>query len=210
MTRARLTLAPGVTGPIKIPDMGFILRLGEVKWADELAIRESVCVAALIHAGKIRVSYEQKVLKPMSNPPPPKPSVPSVMLSRPQRVATPSSSPATSQSTVDVDKLAQAVAAQIQVRPAVAPDAELLAALIEKAVTQALSRVTVATGTVQAAASASDEPVYIPSGIVGGDTVEIKTTAGVSDATDLADAAKALKAAGRPKRMRKQENGEDQ
>lgn len=209
MTRARLTLAPGVTGPIKIPDMGFILRLGEVKWADEPATRESVCVAALIHAGKIRVSYEQKVLKPMSNPPP-KPSVPSVTLSRPQRVATPSPSPATSQSTVDVDKLAQAVAAQIQVRPAVAPDAELLAALIEKAVTQALSRVTVATGTVQAAASASDEPVYIPSGIVGGDTVEIKTTAGVSDATDLADAAKALKAAGRPKRMRKQENGEDQ
>lgn len=207
MTRARLVLAPGVAGPVEVPDLNLVLRLGEVKWTGESAARESACLTALIQAGKIRVSYEQKVLKPMSNPPP-KPTVPSVTLSRPQRaVSPPTSAPASI--AVDVDKLAQAVAAQIQARPAT-PDAELLAALIEKAVTQALSRMPVGAGqTAAVAASVADEPVYIPSGIVGVDPVEIKTTAGVSDATDLADAAKALKAAGRPKRVRKQEHGEE-
>jgi cell division protein FtsN len=82
MVEARLTLANGVTSPISIPDLGLILRLGEVRWADEQRARKSICVEALIRAGKIRVSYERRNKKPMSNPTP-KPSIHSVTMSRP-------------------------------------------------------------------------------------------------------------------------------
>ena len=97
-----------MTSPIRIPDLGLILRLGEVRWADEKRVRKSICVEALISAGKIRVSYERRNKKPMSNPTP-KPSIHAVTMSRPAtRVLTVAGAP--SAPSVDVEKLAAAVA----------------------------------------------------------------------------------------------------
>lgn len=218
MVEARLTLANGVTSPISIPDLGLILRLGEVRWTDEQRARKSICVEALIRAGKIRVSYERRSKKPMSNPTP-KPSMHSITMTRPSnRVLT--AAPATpSAPSVDVEKLAAAVAnamaAQVQVQPA-QPDTTLLASMIERAVESAMAKVSISVtgsgaGVVTQAAvmNGPEEPVYIPSNIVGDKPVDIKTTAGVSDASGLDDAARALKAVNRPKRVRKQDNGEE-
>lgn len=216
MVEARLTLANGVTSPISIPDLGLILRLGEVRWADEQRARKSICVEALIRAGKIRVSYERRSKKPMSNPTP-KPSMHSITMTRPSnRVLT--AAPATpSAPAVDVEKLAAAVANAMaaQVQPA-QPDTTLLASMIERAVESAMAKVSISVagsgaGVVTQAAvmNGPEEPVYIPSKIVGDKPVDIKTTAGVSDASGLDDAARALKAVNRPKRVRKQDNGEE-
>lgn len=216
MVEARLTLANGVTSPINIPDLGLKLQLGEVHWADEQRARKSVCVEALIRAGKIRVSYERRNKKPMSNPTP-KPSMHSITMTRPSnRVLT--AAPATpSAPAVDVEKLAAAVAnamaAQVQVQPA-QPDTALLASMIERAVESAMAKVSVTVASAGSVTQATvmggpEEPVYIPSNIVGDKPVDIKTTAGVSDASGLDDAARALKAVNRPKRVRKQDNGEE-
>lgn len=215
MVEARLTLANGVTSPISIPDLGLILRLGEVRWTDEQRARKSVCVEALIRAGKIRVSYERRNKKPMSNPTP-KPSIHSVTMTRPAtRVLTAANAP--SAPSVDVEKLAAAVANAMaaQVQPA-QPDTTLLASMIERAVESAMAKVSISVagsgaGVVTQAAvmNGPEEPVYIPSNIVGDKPVDIKTTAGVSDASGLDDAARALKAVNRPKRVRKQDNGEE-
>ena len=215
MVEARLTLANGVTSSINIPDLGLILRLGEVRWADEQRVRKSICVEALISAGKIRVSYERRNKKPMSNPTP-KPSIHSVTMSRPAtRVLTAAGAP--SAPSVDVEKLAAAVASAMaaQVQPA-QPDTTLLASMIERAVESAMAKVSISVagsgaGVVTQAAvmNGPEEPMYIPSNIVGDKPVDIKTTAGVSDASGLDDAARALKAVNRPKRVRKQDNGEE-
>ena len=215
MIEARITLANGVTSPIRIPDLGLILRLGEVRWADEKRVRKSICVEALIRAGKIRVSYERRNKKPMSNPTP-KPSIHSVTMTRPAtRVLTVAGAP--SAPSVDVEKLAAAVASAMaaQVQPA-QPDTTLLASMIERAVESAMAKVSISVagsgaGVVTQAAvmNGPEEPVYIPSNIVGDKPVDIKTTAGVSDASGLDDAARALKAVNRPKRVRKQDNGEE-
>jgi hypothetical protein len=215
MIEARITLANGVTSPIRIPDLGLILRLGEVRWADEQRVRKSICVEALISAGKIRVSYERRNKKPMSNPTP-KPSIHAVTMSRPAtRVLTVAGAP--SAPSVDVEKLAAAVASAMaaQVQPA-QPDTTLLALMIERAVESAMAKVSISVagsgaGVVTQAAvmNGPEEPVYIPSNIVGDKPVDIKTTAGVSDASGLDDAARALKAVNRPKRVRKQDNGEE-
>lgn len=215
MVEARLTLANGVTSPISIPDLGLILRLGEVRWSDEQRARKSICVEALIRAGKIRVSYERRNKKPMSNPTP-KPSIHAVTMSRPAtRVLTAAGAP--SAPAVDVEKLAAAVANAMaaQVQPA-QPDTTLLASMIERAVESAMAKVSISVagsgaGVVTQAAvmNGPEEPVYIPSNIVGDKPVDIKTTAGVSDASGLDDAARALKAVNRPKRVRKQDNGEE-
>ena len=215
MIEARLTLANGVTSPIRIPDLGLILRLGEVRWADEKRVRKSICVEALIRAGKIRVSYERRNKKPMSNPTP-KPSIHAVTMSRPAtRVLTVAGAP--SAPSVDVEKLAAAVASAMaaQVQPA-QPDTTLLASMIERAVESAMAKVSISVagsgaGVVTQAAvmNGPEEPMYIPSNIVGDKPVDIKTTAGVSDASGLDDAARALKAVNRPKRVRKQDNGEE-
>jgi hypothetical protein len=211
MIEARLTLANGVTSPINIPDLGLILRLGEVRWVDERSVRNSVCVGALINAGKIRVSYERRSKKPMSNPTP-KPSMHAVTMSRPTNRVLTASAPA-----VDVEKLAAAVANAMaaQVQPA-QPDTTLLASMIERAVESAMSKVSISVAgssagaiTQAIVANGPDEPMYIPSNIVGDKSVDIKTTAGVSDASGLDDAARALKAVNRPKRVRKQDNGEE-
>jgi len=218
MVEARLTLANGVTSSINIPDLGLILRLGEVRWADEQRVRKSICVEALISAGKIRVSYERRNKKPMSNPTP-KPSIHAVTMSRPAtRVLTVAGAPsAPSAPSVDVEKLAAAVASAMaaQVQPA-QPDTTLLASMIERAVESAMAKVSISVagsgaGVVTQAAvmNGPEEPVYIPSNIVGDKPVDIKTTAGVSDASGLDDAARALKAVNRPKRVRKQDNGEE-
>ena len=213
MVEARITLAPGES-LARIPDIGLILRLGEVRWADERVVRGSVCVDALIRAGKIRVSYERRNKKPMSNPTP-KPSIHTVTMTRPsQRVL--SAVPVHAAPAVDVEKLAAAVAsamaAQVQPQPA-QPDAALLASMIERAVESAMAKVSITVaGTGVATTTVThgpDEPVYIPSNIVGDKTVDIKTTAGVSDASGLDDAARALKSVNRPKRVRKQDNGEE-
>ncbi len=214
MVEARITLAPGES-LVSIPDMGLILRLGEVRWADERVVRGSVCVDALIRAGKIRVSYERRNKKPMSNPTP-KPSIHAVTMTRPsQRVL--SAVPVHAAPAVDVEKLAAAVAsamaAQVQPQPA-QPDAALLASMIERAVESAMAKVSITVAGTGVAATTTvthgpDEPVYIPSNIVGDKTVDIKTTAGVSDASGLDDAARALKSVNRPKRVRKQDNGEE-
>ena len=221
MVEARLTLANGVTSPIRIPDLGLILRLGEVRWADEQRARKSVCVEALIRAGKIRVSYERRNKKPMSNPTP-KPSIHSVTMTRPAtRVLTVAGAPsAPSAPSVDVEKLAAAVAsamaAQVQPAQPAQPDTTLLASMIERAVESAMAKVSISVagsgaGVVTQAAvmNGPEEPMYIPSNIVGDKPVDIKTTAGVSDASGLDDAARALKAVNRPKRVRKQDNGEE-
>jgi hypothetical protein len=215
MIEARITLANGVTSPIRIPDLGLILRLGEVRWADEKRARKSICVEALIRAGKIRVSYERRNKKPMSNPTP-KPSIHSVTMTRPAtRVLTVAGAP--SAPSVDVEKLAAAVASAMaaQVQPA-QPDTTLLALMIERAVESAMAKVSISVagsgaGVVTQAAvmNGPEEPMYIPSNIVGDKPVDIKTTAGVSDASGLDDAARALKAVNRPKRVRKQDNGEE-
>jgi hypothetical protein len=215
MIEARITLANGVTSPIRIPDLGLILRLGEVRWADEKRVRKSICVEALISAGKIRVSYERRNKKPMSNPTP-KPSIHAVTMSRPAtRVLTVAGAP--SAPSVDVEKLAAAVAsamaAQVQPQPA-QPDAALLASMIERAVESAMAKVSITVAGTGVATTTTvthgpDEPVYIPSNIVGDKTVDIKTTAGVSDASGLDDAARALKSVNRPKRVRKQDNDEE-
>ena len=215
MIEARITLANGVTSPIRIPDLGLILRLGEVRWADEKRVRKSICVEALIRAGKIRVSYERRNKKPMSNPTP-KPSIHSVTMTRPAtRVLTAAGAP--SAPSMDVEKLAAAVASAMaaQVQPA-QPDTTLLASMIERAVESAMAKVSISVagsgaGVVTQAAvmNGPEEPVYIPSNIVGDKPVDIKTTAGVSDASGLDDAARALKAVNRPKRVRKQDNGEE-
>jgi hypothetical protein len=215
MIEARITLANGVTSPIRIPDLGLILRLGEVRWADEKRVRKSICVEALISAGKIRVSYERRNKKPMSNPTP-KPSIHAVTMSRPAtRVLTAAGAP--SAPSVDVEKLAAAVANAMaaQVQPA-QPDTTLLASMIERAVESAMAKVSISVagsgaGVVTQAAvmNGPEEPMYIPSNIVGDKPVDIKTTAGVSDASGLDDAARALKAVNRPKRVRKQDNGEE-
>ena len=218
MIEARITLANGVTSPIRIPDLGLILRLGEVRWADEKRVRKSICVEALIRAGKIRVSYERRNKKPMSNPTP-KPSIHSVTMTRPAtRVLTVAGAPsAPSAPSVDVEKLAAAVASAMaaQVQPA-QPDTTLLASMIERAVESAMAKVSISVagsgaGVVTQAAvmNGPEEPMYIPSNIVGDKPVDIKTTAGVSDASGLDDAARALKAVNRPKRVRKQDNGEE-
>ena len=218
MVEARLTLANGVTSSINIPDLGLILRLGEVRWADEQRVRKSICVEALISAGKIRVSYERRNKKPMSNPTP-KPSIHSVTMSRPAtRVLTAAGAP--SAPSVDVEKLAAAVAnamaAQVQPAQPAQPDTTLLASMIERAVESAMAKVSISVagsgaGVVTQAAvmNGPEEPMYIPSNIVGDKPVDIKTTAGVSDASGLDDAARALKAVNRPKRVRKQDNGEE-
>jgi hypothetical protein len=118
---------------------------------------------------------------------------------------------------VDVEKLAAAVAsamaAQVQPQPA-QPDAALLASMIERAVESAMAKVSITVAGTGVATTTTvthgpDEPVYIPSNIVGDKTVDIKTTAGVSDASGLDDAARALKSVNRPKRVRKQDNGEE-
>ena len=215
MIEARITLANGVTSPIRIPDLGLILRLGEVRWADEKRVRKSICVEALISAGKIRVSYERRNKKPMSNPTP-KPSIHSVTMTRPAtRVLTAAGAP--SAPSMDVEKLAAAVASAMaaQVQPA-QPDTTLLASMIERAVESAMAKVSISVagsgaGVVTQAAvmNGPEEPMYIPSNIVGDKPVDIKTTAGVSDASGLDDAARALKAVNRPKRVRKQDNGEE-
>jgi hypothetical protein len=216
MIEARITLANSVTSPIRIPDLGLILRLGEVRWADEKRVRKSICVEALISAGKIRVSYERRNKKPMSNPTP-KPSIHAVTMTRPsQRVL--SAVPVHAAPAVDVEKLAAAVAsamaAQVQPQPA-QPDAALLASMIERAVESAMAKVSITVAGTGVATTTTtvthgpDEPVYIPSNIVGDKTVDIKTTAGVSDASGLDDAARALKSVNRPKRVRKQDNGEE-
>jgi hypothetical protein len=215
MIEARIALANGVTSPIRIPDLGLILRLGEVRWADEQRVRKSICVEALISAGKIRVSYERRNKKPMSNPTP-KPSIHAVTMSRPAtRVLTVAGAP--SAPSVDVEKLAAAVASAMaaQVQPA-QPDTTLLASMIERAVESAMAKVSISVagsgaGVVTQAAvmNGPEEPMYIPSNIVGDKPVDIKTTAGVSDASGLDDAARALKAVNRPKRVRKQDNGEE-
>lgn len=215
MIEARITLANGVTSPTRIPDLGLILRLGEVRWADEKRVRKSICVEALISAGKIRVSYERRNKKPMSNPTP-KPSIHSVTMTRPAtRVLTVAGAP--SAPSVDVEKLAAAVASAMaaQVQPA-QPDTTLLASMIERAVESAMAKVSISVagsgaGVVTQAAvmNGPEEPMYIPSNIVGDKPVDIKTTAGVSDASGLDDAARALKAVNRPKRVRKQDNGEE-
>ena len=218
MIEARITLANGVTSPIRIPDLGLILRLGEVRWADEKRVRKSICVEALIRAGKIRVSYERRNKKPMSNPTP-KPSIHSVTMTRPAtRVLTVAGAP--SAPSVDVEKLAAAVAsamaAQVQPAQPAQPDTTLLASMIERAVESAMAKVSISVagsgaGVVTQAAvmNGPEEPMYIPSNIVGDKPVDIKTTAGVSDASGLDDAARALKAVNRPKRVRKQDNGEE-
>lgn len=218
MVEARLTLANGVTSSINIPDLGLILRLGEVRWADEQRVRKSICVEALISAGKIRVSYERRNKKPMSNPTP-KPSIHAVTMSRPAtRVLTVAGAP--SAPSVDVEKLAAAVAsamaAQVQPAQPAQPDTTLLASMIERAVESAMAKVSISVagsgaGVVTQAAvmNGPEEPMYIPSNIVGDKPVDIKTTAGVSDASGLDDAARALKAVNRPKRVRKQDNGEE-
>ena len=218
MIEARITLANGVTSPIRIPDLGLILRLGEVRWADEKRVRKSICVEALISAGKIRVSYERRNKKPMSNPTP-KPSIHAVTMSRPAtRVLTVAGAP--SAPSVDVEKLAAAVAsamaAQVQSAQPAQPDTTLLASMIERAVESAMAKVSISVagsgaGVVTQAAvmNGPEEPMYIPSNIVGDKPVDIKTTAGVSDASGLDDAARALKAVNRPKRVRKQDNGEE-
>lgn len=214
MVEARITLAPGES-LVRIPDIGLILRLGEVRWADERVVRGSVCVDALIRAGKIRVSYERRNKKPMSNPTP-KPSIHAVTMTRPSQRAL-SAVPVHAAPAVDVEKLAAAVAsamaAQAQPQPA-QPDAALLASMIERAVESAMAKVTVTVAGTGVATTTTvthgpDEPVYIPSNIVGDKTVDIKTTAGVSDASGLDDAARALKSVNRPKRVRKQDNGEE-
>jgi len=214
MIEARLTLAHNVTSPIRIPDLGLILRLGEVRWDDEQRVRKSICVNALISAGKIRVSYERRNKKPMSNPTP-KPSIHAITMSRPSsRVLTAAGAAPVPSPVVDVEKLAAAVASAMaaQVQPA-QPDTALLASMIERAVESAMSKVSISvagSGVVaQSVVSGPEEPMYIPSNIVGDKPVEIKTTAGVSDASGLDDAARALKAVNRPKRVRKQDNGEE-
>lgn len=119
---------------------------------------------------------------------------------------------------MDVDKLAKAISDALAANRPAGPDAGAMASMIENAVERAISRLagslaqTGYSGGSQNYANPvnHDDPVYIPMGIVGDSPVEIKTTAVTSAAGDLEDAARALKAVNRPKRVRKSEAIEEQ
>lgn len=212
--QARISLGIGFSDPVVIPDLHIRLRLGESAWADPEHAKNSACLRALVQTGNVRVSYERRDKRRMSiasNPP--RPTVPSVMLSRPpvQRpVASLASAPP-----MDVDKLAKAISDALAASRPVGPDSGAMASMIENAVEKAISRIagslaqTGYTGVSQNYTNPED-PVYIPTGIVGNSPVEIKTTAVTSAAGELENAARALKAVNRPKRVRKSETLEEQ
>lgn len=215
--QARISLGIGFPGPVVIPDLHIRLSLGESVWTDSDHARNSACLRALVQTGNVRVSYERRDKRLMSiasNPP--RPTVPSVMLSRPQ-VQRPVASLANTPP-MDVDKLAKAISDALAATRPAGPDAGAMASMIENAVERAISRLagslaqTGYSGGPQNYANPvnHDDPVYIPTGIVGDSPVEIKTTAVTSAAGDLEDAARALKAVNRPKRVRKSEAIEEQ
>lgn len=214
MKQAQITLGYGRTLPVHIPDLNLVVRLGETHLIDEARARDSLCMTTLMQTGQVRVAYKRSDETKMANIPT-KQSVHSVIQSRPlsqapvQKVTPPPQAPP-----VDVDKLAAAVAIAVASQQTVQPAA--LEAMIERAVESALSRARLMTpGNANSGSNSNEddplyaEPVYIPTNIVGDAPVEIKTTAGISDAASLHDAAKALKSVNRPKRVKKQDHGEE-
>lgn len=212
MKQVQITLGYGRVLPVHIPDLDVTVRLGETHLIDEVRARNSLCMTTLMQTGHIRVSYRRSDETKMATIAT-KPSVHSVVQSRPSSQPLSHAPKPTPQApSVDVDKIAAAVAVAVASQQAAQPAA--LEAMIERAVESALSRARLAApGSASINANRDDlmhtDPVYIPTNIVGDAPVEIKTTAGVSDAASLHDAAKALKSVNRPKRVKKQDHGEE-
>ncbi len=196
--------------PVKIEDLGLVVRPGQSEWIDEDRALTSECLTSLKRTGHLQVSSGMR--SRVSNPPQKPSSIHTVRMSRPASGAANAARPLTAvpndmvvanktNDKEDLKAMLQTVAleaariatAAMSTQPTPAPAIDL-EAMIERAVAKALSAHSQAPQPHVSVPTGYDEPVYIPSGIVSAEKVDVKLTSGSSDNSGLDEAAKSLKA----------------
>lgn len=201
------------TEPVPIPDIKIVVSAQVPVWITWEQKRASTCLRRLEALGHVRVSQSERSRE---EKPPGRPRAQHVRLSRP-RHTTPPPPPPPEQTFTKADMeaaVAQAAAKASQqtaamfmeqmkaLMPATAPAAAVPASVdasaIQAAVEKALENKVVAAPSGSSSSSRStprdpDEPLFIPTGIVGDDETELTIEAESTEDAGLADAAAQLK-----------------
>ena len=188
----RLDLPHGAPVPIRVEDLGITVHPGSPSLVSPEAARNSACLRVLVAARAVVATSTSEKTRPDMTPR--SPTVHSVAMTRPGRAVAPPVSPPLAppapppKPETDLREVIRAVLEEMDV-----------AGLVEKAIQRALPRVIVNAApavTPDAAprvATPFDEPVYIPSDIVAGDSPVVAVSSGMTDAGDLDQAASALR-----------------
>jgi hypothetical protein len=204
--------------PVPIEDLKIVVSSSVPVWITWDQRRASTCLRRLEALGHVRVSQGERSRE---EKPPQRPRAQHVRLSRPQRqvpptppAPTPAASPEQTFTKADLDaavaeaaaKASQQTAAMLmeqmkalmpQAAPAPAPasvDAETIQVAVEKALeNKALVAPSGSVAAHKSPSRAPDEPLFIPTGIVGNDDTELTIEAESTEDAGLADAAAQLK-----------------
>jgi len=202
--------------PVPILDLKLVVRAGVPLWITWEQKRASTCLRRLEALGHVQVSQGERSRE--EKKPLPRHGVPSVRLSRPQLRVPPPLPPeepvAQTYTKAELDAAVASAAAKasqqtaglfldqmkalMQQQPAPAAAPGLDSAALEAAVSKALANAThlAPSGnrpTPKAPSRGPEEPLFIPSGIVGNDDTELAIEAESSEDAGLADAAAQLK-----------------
>lgn len=201
------------TEPVPIPDIKIVVSAQVPVWITWEQKRASTCLRRLEALGHVRVSQGERSRE---EKPPGRPRAQHVRLSRPRHTAPPPPPPQEQTFTkADMEaavaqaasKASQQTAAMFmdqmkalmpQAAPAPAPapapvDADTLAAAVSKALESAALVAPSGSSTPRSAPRDPDEPLFIPTGIVGNDDTELTIEAESTEDAGLADAAAQLK-----------------
>lgn len=197
--------------PVPIEDLKIVVSSSVPVWITWDQRRASTCLRRLEALGHVRVSQGERSRE---EKPPQRPRAQHVRLSRPQRraPATPAASPEQTFTKADLDaavaeaaaKASQQTAAMLMeqmkaLMPQAAPapasvDAETIQVAVEKALeNKALVAPSGSVAAHKSPSRAPDEPLFIPTGIVGNDDTELTIEAESTEDAGLADAAAQLK-----------------
>lgn len=191
MKKVRITTAWKSGPPVRIEDLKLTIYPDGHEDVDEKRARESICLQNLFKS-------KQVCIHPLEESAPvTKPTIHTVTMSRPSSrplssVPVENSPP---QKTEDLKEMLKGVAleaAKLATESARQPDIEKM---IERAVLKALSSMPMSVPVSSSIQNASiEEPVFIPTGIVGNEKVEVTLTSGTSDNSGLDEATKSLNA----------------
>jgi hypothetical protein len=193
MKKVRITTAWNSGPPVRIEDLKLTIHPDGHEDVDEKRAKESICLQNLFKSKQVCITYLEESV------PVTKPTIHTVTMSRPSSrplssVPLENNPPQKSEDLKDMLKGVALEAARIATESARQPDIEKM---IERAVMKALSSMpiqnAVASGSARDIASL-EEPVFIPTGIVGNEKVEVTLTSGTSDNSGLDEATKSLKA----------------
>lgn len=192
---------------VHLPDLGITLKRGETAWIQEEALRSPV-LKALRSIGAVSVN-EGRRCETMRIPPPPSVRIPrqtgAVIRKKPLDASAPPSAPPEQMRPVSaeeidakieraVDRMAERLALVLSRAPAQqSGDPALLAQAVSEAVAKSLQNITLAAGGVSSRGASSDDPLYIPSGLVSESAGDIPVASAAAESGGLDDAATALR-----------------